>query len=452
MPNAATKPAAARRASTPAAKPTTTAPAAQPAPTAPGGPSPADRLRAQLAGTPGRLRLLAALTVGASLLLGVLGAATLNWRAGALSDAQAYTEQLVRLQTIRTRLVQADAEAANAFLVGGLEPAERRAAYVQSTEVASSTIAAAAGRSRADAEALAGVNQTLTRYTGLVEAARANNRQGLAVGSTYLQQASALLRAEILPRLTELADANQERVQDRYDASARHGWTFGLVAVLTLAALAAAQVWLARRTRRILNVGLAAGSALALLAVLIASWAMASSQSIANDAHVHAYAATVELAQARIDAFDAKSAESLTLVARGSGQAYEDEYVRVAKDATAMLAAARDAVAENAFAADSPEDAFDRYVRVHAEIRDADLGGDFAKAVKLATGPRVNEPFAEFDRGSDEALRTQSKAIVDELRRARGRLRPVAALLLLAGIVAAVAASRGISTRLQEYR
>ena len=426
----------------------TPSPTPPPPVAAPARPSLASRLQDRLAGTPGRLRTLAALSVGVSLLLGGLGAATLSWRADAIASAQANAQQLVRLQTVRTRLVQADAEAANAFLVGGLEPAERRAAYVESTAIASSTIALAASRSTADARTLAEVNESLTRYTGLVEAARANNRQGLAVGATYLQQASALLRSDILPRLATLSDANQSRVQGKFDSSARHGRTFGLLVLLTLVALAAGQVWLAWRTRRILNVGLAGATGVVLALVLLASSVMLWSQSLANRTHTRAYAATVEVAQARIDAFDAKSAESLTLVARGSGQAYEDEFARVAADVFVQLDAARGI----ALGVERARTAFSQYVAAHRLIRGAENGGEYAKAVQLATGDLSNTPFTTFDTESAFVLREQSERMVDDLGRARQPLRLLAFLVLAGGLLAAVAASRGIAARLQEYR
>ncbi|HEU0131208.1 MAG TPA: hypothetical protein VFQ85_09490 [Mycobacteriales bacterium] len=416
---------------------------------APAGPSFGDRLRGQLAGTPGRLRQLAALSIGVSLVFGLLGAALLSWRAGALDAARGSTEQLVRLQTVRTRLVQADAEAANAFLVGGLEPAARRAAYVRSVDVASATIATAAAESDADAPTLAEVNQSLTHYTGLVEAARANNRQGLAVGATYLQQASALLRSDILPKLTRLADDNQRQVQSRYDAAAVHGRVFTLLTLLVLGALAGAQYWLAQRTRRILNVGLTAGTGVLLLAVVVAAVTMLASQSRANRAHTEAYAATVELAQARIDAFDAKSAESLTLVARGSGQAYEAEFTRAIEDARRQLDAADLITAHTVPVRQALED----FVRAHAKIRKADDGGDFPEAVRLATREgSAAAPFNRFDQTSDVELGTQSEHAVGDLRRAARPLRPVAGLVLLGGVLAAFAAARGVAARLREYR
>ena len=53
---------------------------------------------------------------------------TLSWQAAPQRPA-ADTDQLIRVQAIQTNLLRADADATNAFLVGGLEPAEQRAAY-----------------------------------------------------------------------------------------------------------------------------------------------------------------------------------------------------------------------------------------------------------------------------------------------------------------------------------
>ena len=76
--------------------------------------------------TPSRLRLVGAALVVLGLLVG-LGAAQSFWTAdGALSRADANASQLIRLQDIQTSLVRADADATNAFLVGGLEPVEQR--------------------------------------------------------------------------------------------------------------------------------------------------------------------------------------------------------------------------------------------------------------------------------------------------------------------------------------
>ena len=86
----------------------------------------ARRQAAQVPTTLNRLRL------GAIVVCLLFGAVTglqlaLSWQAN--RTAAADTEQLIRVQGIKTNLLRADALATNAFLIGGLEPAEQRAAY-----------------------------------------------------------------------------------------------------------------------------------------------------------------------------------------------------------------------------------------------------------------------------------------------------------------------------------
>ena len=122
-------------------------------------------------------------------------------------------EQLVRIQTIRTNLVKADANATNAFLVGGLEPPAVRDAYADGIATTARTLAEASAARSDDATALERVNRVLTEYTGLIEAARANNRQGFPVGAAYLRQASRVLRDDALPTLATLVQVEQRRVR-----------------------------------------------------------------------------------------------------------------------------------------------------------------------------------------------------------------------------------------------
>jgi hypothetical protein len=46
-------------------------------------------------------------------------------------------------------------------------------------------------------QVLAEANASLTTYTGLIESARANNRQGFPVGIGYLKNASTVLRSQV---------------------------------------------------------------------------------------------------------------------------------------------------------------------------------------------------------------------------------------------------------------
>ena len=112
-----------------------------------------------------------------------------------------------------------------------------------------------------------------------------------------------------------------------------------VVLVIAFVVLAVVQVWLLFKTRRTFNVGVAAASLVVVGAGLIGVAVMAYAQHSATDVRDGSYAQSVALATARTDAFDAKSAESLTLIDRGSGASWEQHYQSVMQAADRGAAA-----------------------------------------------------------------------------------------------------------------
>jgi hypothetical protein len=401
--------------------------------------------------TPRQLRAWSACAVLACAAFGVLGAVALHARSDALADARADAEQFVRLQAMRTNIVQADAEATNAFLVGGLEPVEQRQAYDDRLAAVARDVAVAAGAAPVDAETLGRVNDALTRYTGLVESARANNRQGFPIATAYLRQASTVLRTEILPTLTTLSTVTGNRVIDHYDWSDRALHLLVLVLALTALALLGGQWWLAQRTHRILNPAVVVATALVAVGAVVGLTVMRSAQADAEDVRTGAYAATVAMAQARVAAFDAKSYESLSLIYRGSGPLYETPQKQASQAAVDALAKARGVEGASV---DAVADALRKWGDAHAAIRALDDAGQWDEAVKQATalnGPS-NTEFNHFDQASRQRLDGDVATTRDGLAAAQDTPRLFVWLVLAAGLAAAVAAWRGYDRRLEEYR
>ena len=269
------------------------------------------------------MRAVAAVSVLAAVVFGLLAGYSFRAADGALSRAKTNTDQLIRVQAIQNHVVQADADATNAFLVGGLEPAAQRADYTDSISSASKLIAEAAKSQPADGAALGVVNEALVAYASTIEQARANNRQALPIGSQYLKDASAELRAEALPALKNLVDANNARAAEEFDNAGNAALWLVVAGLLTLLVLGLALVWLARRTRRYVNVPLAAAAVIVFVALVVGAIGLFSVGNKVDNVQDGVYAATLSTAQARIAGFDAKSNESLTLIARGSGAAFE---------------------------------------------------------------------------------------------------------------------------------
>ncbi|HSO64609.1 MAG TPA: hypothetical protein VLQ78_05855 [Ornithinibacter sp.] len=404
-----------------------------------------------MAGTPGRLRAVGIVSVVAALLFGLAAGQAFRSADGALGRAAANSDQLVRIQAIQTNVVQADADATNAFLVGGLEPADQRTDYTEAIASASRLVAQAAQNQPADGNALGALNQSLIAYTSQVEQARANNRQALPIGAQYLKGASADLRADALPLLTNLSEANDARVTEEFDRAARSALWLVLPGLLVLAGLVLSLVWLARRTRRYVNVPLAAGALVVLVTLVGGTVGLLSVKQDVDTTRDGVYAATRSTAQARIAGFDAKSNESLTLIARGSGAAFEKAWQ--ASSAAVVGEVAR--LGQNPASSGREPLPWDSYATVHQEIRALDDAGDWEGAVELATGQGAdtgNATFAAFDTASDEQLAALSDQTSQQLDDTGGWLPLAGVLGLLAGVIAALCAWWGVSMRLEEYR
>jgi hypothetical protein len=409
-------------------------------------PPPAPRRpRAVFVGTPGRLRIAGVAGVVACLVFGLGATGGLINRSDAIINARNHAAQLVRIQDIRSNLTQADAAATNAFLVGGLEPPDQRASYDAGIAGASAAIAAASSGSDADATKLAKTNQLLAQYAGLIESARANNRQGFPIGAAYLRQASNLLRLQMLPPLVTLVTDEQNRITSAYNDAARANDALNVVLVLAIVVLVLVQIWLSAKTRRTFNRSLVFATLIVAIGGLVGVGVMASAQHSAAEVRTGSLAGTDVIASARTEAFAAKSDESLTLINRGSGQPFEAQYQRVMADANeALQTSAVDPELARLLAA---------YDTAHQGVRVKDDGGNWDAAVTLATGNTGTKPaFAAFDTASKQQLGVEATRASDRLSSARRPLDAIAVLLFFVGIVAAVLAWRGVAVRLREYR
>lgn len=398
-------------------------------------------------GTPGRMRAFLILTAAMSVVFGLAAAQGFRQSEGALERAEANAAQLVRIQAIHTNLVSANADATNAFLVGGLEPPDQRQHFVDSLAEAARLIAEAATAQPADEAALGALNQTLVTYNGLIEQARANNRQGLPIGSQYLRDANAVLQNDSLPLVKALVQANEERVDAEFDGIGYGNIWLLVSGLLALVVFGITLRWLARRTHRYINVPIAAGGVLVLLTTIVGGLALANASSDASTTRTDAYDQTLALSRARIAAYDARSNESLTLIARGSGDAYEKAY----QDASAVVLDQLYNIPGSAL-----EGQWGAYQKVHVEVRKLDTDGNWDQAVDLAIGKASGtnsvEAFGAFDKSTAGELKMSSEAVRAELTGARDGLPPIGWLGIPIGIAAALLVVWGMSQRLEEYR
>jgi hypothetical protein len=358
----------------------------------------------------------------------------------------------VQAQQLYRALSDADATAASAFLAGGQEPAALRQRY--QNDIAAATAALSAATAADSTQPTVGrIAAQLPVYTGLVETARTYNRQNLPVGAAYLREASALMRGELLVAAKGLYDAEAAQVEADRRAASGFPWLAVPLLLLAVAGLVAAQVYLTRRTNRLFNLGLLAATALsvALLGWLVLSW---------NGVRADLSAAQREgsgqvqlLAQARLDALQARADESLTLVARGNGGDFETDYKTVEGRMTGRLDAARNAATDPAVRAAIGAAVSDAgtWRKAHTDVRKSDDGGQYGDAVAAANGAS-QDAFNRVDADLAKGIGLTNDAFDRRARAASGALGGAAVglslltVLLLAGLVF------GFEQRLAEYR
>ncbi|MFE4971560.1 hypothetical protein ACFRAR_05520 [Kitasatospora sp. NPDC056651] len=417
---------------------------------------------------PGRLRLAGVMLAVLTVAFGGLTAWQLETRAQAADRVVSDSQPLSRdAAEIHRSLADAATTAASGFLLADAEPDELRNRYEQDIATAAKLIAQAAARTTATSPAqdsLARLNQQLPVYAGLVETARADNRQGIPLGGAYLRYASEQMQTVLLPAAAELAAAENAALAADYSEAQAPPWAAYGLALVTLAALARVQVRLYRRTNRVFNIGLLGATAAVLAGTLwLLAAALATTMALYRSADEGANALRA-LNSARAGVLTARLAEDLHFVARGSTAKYADQWTRVVKGLNAdratgsLTSALSEAPAAAAPSVREADQQFRQWTKRHddarkLEVDDADYQGALDTTV-TAKGD-ANTADAYFN-ATDKALAQAADIEQDRFRQAAegtgGNLRTAAVATALLGLAAAAAALRGLGRRLAEYR
>ncbi|WP_326690351.1 hypothetical protein OIE63_26560 [Streptomyces sp. NBC_01795] len=428
------------------------------------------RIRAAAVTEPGRLRLIGAVVATLVVLFGAVTAWQVSDRVEAADAVVDHSQPLsADAARIYRSLADADTSASSGFLAGGDEPRSERRRYEKDVREASELLAAAAANSADSPGAqrqIGTLNRGLPVYTGLVEAARANNRQGLPLGGAYLRHANAKMRGELLPAARKLYTAETERLGNDYqDAKSWPLLAIG-AGVLTLVGLGWAQRRNYRRTNRVFNQGLlgATAASLAVLVWLVGGHAMA--RSGLGESDTKGASSLAALNEAWIGALQARGDENMTLVARGGGAAYEDSYKKQMADVAGgekagdggagelngALRAADDSAGRSAV--QDAKDAVATWKKRHAEARAEDNGGDYEAAVRKVIGAKdsTGQSFDDVDESLSKASAHEQRQFEDAARSGRGWFGGLAMGAMVLAVLSAAAGLLGIGRRLSEYR
>ncbi|SCL31616.1 hypothetical protein GA0070624_4300 [Micromonospora rhizosphaerae] len=392
---------------------------------------------------------------------GAAGAVGVRQRIDLVNGATARSGDLtVAAQRLYRALSDADATAASAFLTGGVEPVALRERYQSDIADAGAALAVVsagrAGGGRGDAAVVQIIGQ-LPVYTGLVEAARAYNRQGVPLGGAYLREASGLMRERLLPAVQELYEATSSELDDARGAAGAFPWFAVLLGLLTIAALVMVQRYLARRTNRLFNIGLVGATAAAAVLVVWLGVSAVLAAGRLDASREQGSEPVAQLAGVRIAALQARADEAHTLIARGNGARFEEDYVRAMASVTGRggLPAVSDADPDTRSAAQAATGEAQKWLAAHKNLRALDDGGQYAQAVAAAvgTGPDSTASiFNQLDEHLAAAIEHNGQRFDREVGRAAGALAGTDIGVVVLATLLIVGAALGIQRRLAEYR
>lgn len=290
-----------------------------------------------------RFLLVVALVVAACLVTSGLVAGLVAARNRAtIADAQTTgLDTAGAAAELSTRVAANDSRAATMLLVGGVDPSGARAGYDAELLDDARPLAAydpelaLAARALADAglagtdedrDDLRALNDDLVRYAALVEAARANTRQGYPVGAAYLNQARTIAEEDVIPTAHHLRRESERRVaQAANDVGGPAGAAAVAFMALALLVLGGAVLLVAGRTRRLMHPALLLATILsAVVLVLMVSsilWQSRDLRAAATTdirAYVGANDAAAALSGLRVTEIEAVAAHG------GGARSYEE--------------------------------------------------------------------------------------------------------------------------------
>ncbi len=339
------------------------------------------------------------------------------------------------LRTARATLAEADRRASVAFL----NPAAATAAgewttYESTLDQVSSQLVLAAAQHPGDAQALATVQTQVSDYRRAVEAARIVATTDASAGGTQYAATSSKLTTP-MTTLVSLAQASDARVGTGYV------WSVGIWAVVAawvaLAVLVIASVLIARRTRRVLNVGLVVGVVLVGVALSLVSTANGMVQQSVNDVRTTSLASARLHADTRALAEQAKAAEDRSLLSAGTGSSDFSQASTTLESSLNALPDASEKTGQSAL--------WQAYVTAHKALPSTP-----AEAKAQARATTLTALTAFVDKAKNLAAEDTQKA-TDALSTAQQGQLPIGIVASLLCLLATGAALWGITRRLTEY-
>jgi hypothetical protein len=302
--------------------------------------------------------------------------------------------------------------------------------------------------------ALGTIANQLPMYSGLVESARANSRQGFPIGAAYLRQAIVVSTTTMLPAADRIYQTEAQRLADDYRTGTANSSliTFIAASVAALILLLLAQWYVTRVSRRILNVGMLAAT---LAVVAVAVWGVVglmNDQSSLSTAQHHGSDSVEVLSAANVLLARAQGDLGLTLVNRGTDETDPLDFAAVERalgpltgELSVLARRTGDTAAESRFEAD-----YRAYQAKAAQIKGLENSGQLINALPLEPATAAISGRLSGDLGGQ--IGTAQQRFEQAASDATSALDGLSIAIPVITVLAAVAALLGLRERINEYR
>jgi hypothetical protein len=432
-----------------------------------GGVAPAARRR--VVTTPSTLRAILAALILLSLAWGGFGGWVASVHSSAASAMATVDEPLsLDAQQLYESIADADVTATTMFLASSQPPLSSLRVYQGDIATAAaqlSTLRAAGGQNQLASAALATLGTDLPVYSGYVAEARSAYALGYPLtGGSFVQVASEEAHLDLLPAAKTVFD--QENDVLAAASGQATGWPLViaalLLAIVTGVVLLRAQRWLARRTNRVLNVGLALASALLVVSAVWLLVGFLGGRSNLESGIGHGSQPAQQLAQASIDVQRIRGDAVLNVISRSGDASFQNDFTTTSGAvgpgglsllATAAAAQSNGTVAEDQV--DAAEGAATAWYAANAEVYRLGAAADYARERAEVIGTGTNSSAAGYNTlelDITQAISDDQSAFRTAVAAGSAALNPVEPIVIIAALLMALACWWGLRRRLAEYR
>ena len=434
--------------------------------------------------TPGRLWLaFGAICLSLAVLWLVADASISRTRQAIQTVGRDAVPSIVAAQQIRADMADMDASTANVFIsTGDAVFIKQKQDYEDERQAANDQLISAAQNityGEAERKPILAITGNLETYSGLVKAART---KGLPYGIKDLLAASAIMHTQLIPEADALDKVNFDHLNEAYTAArasaARTQIVLYFFGALALVVLAATQVYLTRRTHRILNAPLALATFFLAVFVGGLSAGLAAESEQLRAAKADCFDSIHALWKARSVAYDANGDESLYLLGPATAGRYDQSFHEKAALLAdvpltdALLSATASGVVptfqgslgdelrnitfpgEHDAATETLRD-WGQYLTLDKQIRSLETSGQHKQAVALCTGTAPGQSdyaFAQFDAALGKTLGINQDQFDLTVAGAFAGLRFLPLIAAVSILVIAVLAWLGLAPRIREYQ